>query len=164
MSGKFRVFLLVISALVVFALTGCGGAFIENETMPVSAETVAVEMQYVDGAEVGPLYNVEVAVPADWVGNFETRNLGNRLYFEYIPDSGEPTEIFFIEALSSSQYWEQNGAHPGSYTNIVNRGDTFFIYYLPIDAYYSGLPEAEFASFAEAVPNIVASFNARAAN
>lgn len=164
MFGKSRVFLLVVVALAVLTLTSCAGSFVNNETMPVSSETISTEMQFVDGAEVGRLYNVAVDVPADWVGKFETRNLGNKLYFDYISDSGETAEIFFIEALSSLQYWNQNGPHPGSYTNIVNRGDTYFIYYLPIDTYYSGLSEAEFASFAEAVPGIVASFSSSVAN
>ena len=86
------------------------------------------------------------------------------MYFDYITDSGETAEIFYVEALSTSQYWQQNGAHPGSYTNIVNRGNTYFIYYLPIDVYYSGLSATEFATFAEAVPGIVASFSASVVN
>lgn len=164
MFGKKRFILMAVMAVSVFILTSCGGAYVKNETTAVSAETVAVQLQYVDGAEVGPLYDVEVALPADWVGKFETRNVGNRLYFDYVTDSGEAAEIFFIEALSTSQYWAQNGSHPGSYTNIVNRGNTYFIYHLPIDAYYSGLSDTEFATFAEAVPSIVASFSASVVN
>lgn len=163
MFGKSRVFLLVLLVLMVIGLSGCGGSFLQNETAPINSETVTAQLQYADGAEVGPLYNVEVVVPSAWVGQFETRNIGNKLYFEYVSDAGV-AEIFFIEALSSSQYWDQNGPHPGSYTNIVNRGDTYFIYYLPIDAYYSGLSEEEFLSFSEAVPGIVESFTAQAAN
>lgn len=164
MFGKKRFILWALMAVSVFLLTSCGGAYVKNETTAVSAETVALQMQYVDGAEVGPLYDVEVAVPADWVGKFETRNVGNQVYFDYITDSGETAEIFYVEALSTSQYWQQNGAHPGSYTNIVNRGNTYFIYYLPIDVYYSGLSATEFATFAEAVPGIVASFSASVVN
>ena len=164
MFGKKRFILLAVMAVAVFMLTSCGGTFVKNETTAVSAESVAVQLQYVDGAEVGPLYDVEVAVPAAWVGKFETRNLGNKLYFDYITDSGETAEIFFIEALSTSQYWDQNGAHPSSYLNIVNRGNTYFTYYLPIDTYYSGLSDEEFATFAEVVPSIVASFSAGVVN
>lgn len=164
MFGKKRFILVAVMAVVVFTLTSCGGAYVNNETTAVSAETVAVQLQYVDGAEVGPLYDVQVAVPAEWVGKFETRNVGNRLYFDYVGDSGDAAEIFFIEALSTSQYWDQNGAHPSSYTNIVNRGNTYFIYYLPIDAYYSGLSDEDFATLAEAVPAIVASFSASVVN
>ncbi|MEZ4591147.1 MAG: hypothetical protein R3D55_08390 [Chloroflexota bacterium] len=163
MFGKSRIFLMALLALVVMGLAGCAGSFVSNETAPIDSETVSTQLQYVDGAEVGPLYNVEVAVPADWVGQFETRNVGNKLYFEYVTDAGG-AEIFFIEALSSSQYWEQAGSHPGSYVNIVNRGDTYFVYHLPIDAYYSGLPDEEFLTFSAAVPEIVASFSAQAAN
>jgi hypothetical protein len=163
MFGKSRILLLALLALIFTGLTGCGGAFIGNETMSVDSESVTAQLQFADGAKVGPLYNVAVTVPADWVGHFETRNLGNKIYFEYATDNGG-AEIFFIEALSPSQYWAQSGSHPGSYVNIVNRGDTYFVYHLPIDAYYSGLPEEEFLSFSEAVPGIVASFSARAAN
>lgn len=163
MFGKLRVFLLALLALAVVALAGCGGSFLMNETLSVDSDTVVVQLQYMDGAEVGPLYDVEVVVPSDWVGEFETRNVGNKLYFDYVTDFGG-AEVFYIEALSESQYWEQNGAHPGSFTNIVNRGDTYFIYHLPIDAYYSGLSEDDFLSFSEAVPGIVESFSARAAN
>lgn len=164
MFGKKRFILVAVTAVVVFLLTSCGGTYINNEVTAVSAETVAVQLQYVDGAEVGPLYDVQVAVPADWVGNFEVRNVGNKVYFDYVTDSGASAEIFFIEALSTSQFWAQNGSHPGSYTNIVNRGNTHFIYHLPIDAYYSGLSDEEFATFAQAVPSIVASFSARVVN
>lgn len=164
MSAKSRLALLAGMSLVLLSLIGCGGSFIENEISPIVAETVSVQMQYLDGAELGPLYDVEVMVPADWVNQFETRNVGNKLYFTYLADDGVPAEIFYIEALSVSQYWDQNGPHPGSYTNIVNRGDTFFIYYLPIDSYYSGLDKTQFTVFAEKVPAIVASFNATVAN
>lgn len=164
MFSKSRVFLLAVLALVMLALTGCGGSFLKNETTAVSTETVSAQLQFVDGSEVGPLYNMTVDVPADWVGQFETRNVGNKIYFEFVTDSGNSAQIFFIEALSTSQYWQQSGNHPSSYVNIVNRGDTYFIYYLPIDAYHSGLPDEQFLSLAEAVPQIVASFNARVAN
>ena len=163
MFGKARIFLLVLLALMVIGLAGCGGSFLANETAPIDSETVTAQLQFADGAEVGPLYDVELVVPSDWVGQFETRNLGNKLYFEYVTDAGG-AEVFFIEALSESQYWDQNGPHPASYTNIVNRGDTYFIYHLPIDAYYSGLSEEDFLSFSEAVPGIVDSFTAQAAN
>ncbi|MBK7894507.1 MAG: hypothetical protein WAS33_08110 [Candidatus Promineifilaceae bacterium] len=163
MFGKSRVFLLALLGLLVFGLVGCGGSFLANETLPIASETVTAQLQFVDGAEVGPMYDVEVVVPADWVGQFETRNVGNKLYFEYATEAGG-AEVFFIEALSMSQYWAQNGSHPGSYTNIVNRGDTYFIYHLPIDAYYSGLSDEDFSIFSAAVPGIVDSFSAQVAN
>lgn len=154
----------VIAALFTALTTGCAGINVANPVASVDAQTVTAQMQYVDGSEVGPLYNMSVTVPAEWVGTFETRSEGNTLYFDFVTESGTPAQIFFIEALSPSQYWNQAGAHPGSYVNIVNRGDTFFIYYLPIDSYYSGLSKEQFTPFAEAVPGIIASFDASATN
>lgn len=158
--SRFIIFLVVIILL----LTGCAGMTVSEPIAAVDSETVTKQLQYVDGIKIGPLYNTSVTVPAEWIDNFETRSEGNTLYFDYITESGTPAQIFFIEALSPLQYWKQAGAHPGSYINLVNRGDTFFIYYLPIDNYYSGLSSEEFMPFAEAVPEIVASFTAEKVN
>jgi hypothetical protein len=103
-------------------------------------------------------------VPADWVGQFETVNEGNTLVFNYITENDRRAPIFFIEALSRPQYWEQIGSYPGQYTNLVNTFDTYIIYHLPIDAYYSGLPRVEFEALAEDVPDIVASIQTEAVN
>lgn len=153
---------LIIAALAL-TLSGCAGTNV-NTVAPVNNETVVIPVQFIDGIEVGPLYNMSVNVPQDWVGKFQSRSVGNKVYFDYLTGSGAAAPIFFIEALSPSQYWDQNGAHPTSYINLINRGDTFFVYYLPIDAYYSGLPKQEFDTFAAAVPGIVSSFAAEAAN
>lgn len=160
---KSRFIILLVVAALALILSGCAGINV-NTVAPVDNETVVIPVQFIDGIEVGPLYNMSVNVPQDWVGKFQSRNVGNKVYFDYITPSGNTAPIFFIEALSPSQYWDQNGAHPTSYINLINRGDTFFVYYLPIDAYYSGLPKQEFEAFAAAVPGIVSSFAAEAAN
>ncbi len=164
MLNKSRVIiLLVVAALAALALTGCAGVGSTNSVTPVDNQNFATQLQFIDGIKVGPKYNAAVSLPQDWVGKFKVRSEGNKLYFDYITASGSSAPIFFIEALSKSQYWQQNGAHPGSYTNIINRGDTYFIYHLPIDSYYSGLPKQEFGALAEAVPGIISSFTAEAA-
>ncbi len=159
---KSRLVIISIITALLIGVTGCAGIGV-NEVATVESETVEVQMQYVDGSQVGPLYDVSVTVPPDWVGNFETRNEGNALYFDYIGESERPAQVFFIEALSTGQYWDQSGSHPGSYVNIVNEGDTYFTYHLPVDFYYSGLSAEEFTVLAEAVPQVVASFTSEEA-
>lgn len=163
MFDKLR-FIILVTMVLLVALTGCAGTVVENPITPVDSETVTVKLHYIDGPEVGPPYDVSVTVPSDWVGQFNIRNVGNSIYFDYLRETGTDAEIFFIEALSEQQFWEQDGSFPGNYTNIVNRGDTYFIYHLPIDAYYSGLPDEEFMAFSEAVPGVIASFTAEEAN
>lgn len=160
-TSRFTVCLII--AALAFTLAGCAGTNV-NAVAPVDNQTFATQLQFIDGIKVGPLYNTTVNVPQEWVGRFRVRSLGNKLYFDYITESGSSAPIFFIEALSKSQFWQQNGAHPDSYVNIINRGDTFFIYYLPIDVYYSGLPKQEFTALAEAVPGVISSFTAEAAD
>ncbi len=160
---KSRFIILLVVAALALILSGCAGTNV-NTVTPVDNEMVVLPVQFIDGIEVGPVYNMSVNVPQDWVGKFQSRSVGNKVYFDYITASGTTAPIFFIEALSPSQYWDQNGAHPTSYINLINRGDTFFVYYLPIDAYYSGLPKQEFDSFAAVVPGVVSSFTAEAAN
>lgn len=164
MLAKSQVTIFLIMGALVITLTGCAGTAVSEPIKPVENQTVEVQMQYVDGSEVGSAYQISVTVPTEWVGQFETRSEGNTLYFDYVTETGTPAQIFFIEALSPAQYWKQSGAHPGSYVNIVNRGDTFFTYHLPIDSFYSGLPDEEFTALAEAVPEVVASFTAEAVN
>ncbi len=158
----FITFLTIGTALII--LTGCGGVAVDEPIQPVDSATVAAQLQYVDGPKIGPIYDTSVTVPSDWVGQFVTRSEGNTLHFDYVTSSGTQAPIFFIEALSPIQYWKQSGAHPGSYVNIVNQGDTFFIYYLPIDSFHSGLSDEEFMALSEAVPDIVSSFTAEAVN
>lgn len=157
---KLRFSVVLVTAAMLMAVTGCAGIAVENPVVSVDSDTVVTQLNYVDGSEVGPAYDVSLTVPSDWVGQFEVRNVGNAIYFDYLPGSDVPAEIFFVEALSPLQFWEQNGNLPGSYTNVANLGDTYFVYHLPIDAYYSGLPEEQFAGLAEAVPGVIASFTA----
>lgn len=160
---KSRFIILLVVVALAITLTGCAGVNV-NTVATVDNQTVVAPLQFVDGIKVGPLYNLSVNVPQEWVGQFKLRSDGTKLYFDYVTAKGGSAPIFFIEALSQSQYWEQNGSHPGSYANIINLGDTYFIYYLPIDAYYSGLPKSEFNTLAEAVPGIISSFSVEAAN
>lgn len=160
---KSRFIILLVVAALALTLSGCAGTNV-NSVVPVDNQTVAIPLQFIDGIEVGPVYNMTVNVPQEWVGQFKSRSVGNKVYFDYITPAGASAPIFFIEALSPSQYWDQNGAHPTSYINIINRGDTFFVYYLPIDAYYSGLPKQEFDAFAAAVPGVISSFAVEAVN
>lgn len=161
---KFRfVFLAGLMALM-FLVTSCAGGFAVAETTTVvSSEVINATMWYVEGPKEGPFYDVTMEVPADWVDTFQVRNIGNRLYFDYIgADNQIPAQVFFIEAVSPEQYWQQTGSYPGSYANIVNKGDTYFSYYLPIDTYYSDLPQVDFARFEEVVPHVIESFMAEA--
>ncbi len=153
-------------ALIALTLVGCssrafGGFPLDVQTVDTS--DLVRTIQYLDDENIGPLYTLSLTVPEEWVGVFETTNVGNSIVFEYIIEPEEEdgfetrSPIFYIDALSNSQYWEQIGSYPGQYKNIINTGDTYMIYHLPIDAYYSGLTEEEFEAFAAIVPDIIAS-------
>lgn len=161
---KSRFIAVLVIAAIFIVLTGCAGVSVSNPEASVDSPTVAAQLQYVDGVKVGPLYNMSVTVPDTWVNQFKVRSVGNSLYFDYITPSGAAAPVFFIEALSSSQFWEQNGSLPGSYRSIVNQGETYFIYHLPRDSYYSGLSTEEFTALAETVPGIISTFTVQAAN
>lgn len=161
-----------VMALMSLTLVGCGsrafggfGVNVEAIDQPDLVRTI----QYLDDENIGPLYDISFTVPESWVGLFETSNYRNSIVFEYvIPPQDEDgfarrSPIFYVEALSNAQYWEQIGSYPGQYVNIVNTGDTYVIYHMPIEAYYSGLSEAEFEAFAAEVPAIVASIVANRA-
>lgn len=148
-------------SLLLMILTGCVGAFAGNEVSSITSNSVNATMQYLQEGDLGPQYDVMLEVPQDWVGQFDLQNIGNRIYFNYTGGS-EANQVFFIEALSAEQYWKQSGSYPGSYVNIVNKGDTYFIYHLPIDTHYSGLDVTQFEIFSAAVPAIVESFSAQA--
>lgn len=149
----------VLLSVLLVALAACAPNVdpLELEVEPISDQVVVRTIQYIDGLDFGPLYNFSIAVPDDWVGEFETRKEGNTVAFAYVGD-GDSSPVFFVEALSDSQYWEQIGSYPGQFTNIVYTADTYFIYYLPIDSYYSGLDEALFEALSEPVPDIVKTF------
>lgn len=138
-------------------LAGCGGSFAANSVTPVNSADVSLPMQYAHGPKLGPVYNLSMTMPAAWVGDFEVRSIGNKAYVNYVGDGNKNATIFTVEALSEDQYWQQVGSFPGSYATIINRGDTYFVYYLPIDSFYSSLPPAEFEAFAAEVPAIMQS-------
>lgn len=155
---------LFIVLLLTAVLVGCIGGFERLSESEITDATFTTRMYFVQGNVAGPEYDVTVTVPDEWVGQFATRNVGNILYFDYTGEGTSTAQIFTIEALSADQYWKQSGSYPGSYVNIVNRGDTFFIYNLPIDSHFSGLSDEDFQVLAEAVPQIIASFEASATN
>ncbi len=160
MSTKLRFVLFTVLVVSALALTGCAGAISGNAVAPVASSAITTSMNYVDGSNTGPVYNVSVTVPDAWVGQLETQNLGNVLQFK-TSDTG--SLIFSIEALSATQYWQASGSYPAGHTNIVNLGDTYFVYHVPVDAYYSGLSAEDFQVLVAAVPEVIASFTAEAA-
>ncbi|MBK8987097.1 MAG: hypothetical protein IPM39_13635 [Chloroflexi bacterium] len=157
MSVKLRFVLFVVLVFGVLMLTGCG-AFGDNTIDPVQSSEITTTMRYLDGSTEGPAYDVSLMVPDAWVGQFVTQNLGNAVQFKY--PVANPKLIFSIEALSATQYWQSSGSYPAGHTNIINLGDTYFVYHMPVDAYYSDLSPEEFQAFAALVPDIVASFTA----
>lgn len=158
MTSKLRIVLLGLAALL--ALAGCSGGGASVTVDVVESENVSFEMRFTEGANRGPFYTVDLTLPQGWVDTFQIRARDNRLEFEFIRDDVRRASIFTIEALSRSQYWEQIGSYPEDYVNILFTADTYFIYHLPPDAYYSGLPDDEFAAFAAEVPGIIQSFAA----
>jgi len=117
-------------------------------------------MQYLMRLEEGPLYNFTVNVPAEWVGKVTTRNLGNVLYFDYTADGTPAIPLFSITALSEEQLWKQEGGYPAYYSSVLNTVDTYFVYHLPIDAYYSGISKARYTELVAGVPALMPSFTA----
>ncbi|MCA9969857.1 MAG: hypothetical protein KC425_06560 [Anaerolineales bacterium] len=161
MSTKSRL-VLVFMLLLVLALSGCAGAFVKSEVQSIASQNFTATLGYVDGSETGPQYNISMAVPEDWVDELEVENLGNVLNFR-TPIGGDGAYVFSIEALSAEQYWQASGSFPASQVNIVNLGDTFFVYHLPVDTFYSGLENVQFEALATAVPQVIASFAAEEA-
>jgi hypothetical protein len=147
------------------AVVGCAPRGLTRtiaEAFPVAAPLVVTTLQTVDEKQVGPAYQVSLTVPQEWVGKFEVVNRGNSLTFTYIVSDRQRAPIFFVDALTETQYWEQIGSYPGQYTNLEATPNAYFTYHLPVDAYYSGLPSEEYAAFAKVVPDIVKSFSAAA--
>lgn len=157
---KYRYNLIAVLLTTALLFTGCAGAFSSSELQTVTGSELTVQLQYLDRSEKGPVYNVSVQLPDAWAGKVVVQNLGNVLNFRAADTNGL---LFSIEALSSRQYWKASGSYPASQVNIINRGNTYFAYHLPIDSYYSGLAPDDFAVYAAAVPDVIASFNAQAA-
>lgn len=146
-------------------LTSCGRAYTVNEpTVAVLDQGAAVGLlQYLENLEEGPAYAFSVEVPEAWVGNFALRNEGNKLSFDYLSgDDALPAPVFSIMALSRNQFWDQVGGYPGQYGDIVFTGDTYFVYQLPAEAHYSGLPEDVYDELAAQVPSVVSTFQVEA--
>lgn len=161
MIARFR-FVLVFAALLgALVLAGCnvGDVEFEESTVPVTNTTVEEVLRFVDMDEVGPEYIVRMTLPEDWVGDFQMRVSGNRLFLDLVIDEDTTANIFFLEALSEAQYWEQIGSYPGTFFNVRNTADTYFTYYVPVFAFYTGLTEEEFETYTSEVPAIVQSFS-----
>jgi hypothetical protein len=176
--AKTRIVLFSIVALLV--LVGCGANRTALEsTGPIESADVVAQVQYLDGPTEGPMYEISMMVPEEWVGQFEVANYGNRIVFEYlIPldeedqadlEAGETVRqrkatVLWIDALSRAQYWEQIGSYPGDWINILFTADTYFAYQrvasLPDLPALSGLPEEVYFELVAAVPDIIASFDA----
>ena len=149
--------LVVMSAVLVLLLAGCGmtadtfGLAVE----PVTEATVVRTVRYVEGQEEGPAYQVTLTVPDEWVGNFITRNTGNSVYFDYVSENGDPAPLFVLEALSFGQLWKQTSGYAGEQTSVRSTLNTYFVYRMPIDAYYSGLPVDTFEAITAQVPAVI---------
>jgi hypothetical protein len=162
MAIQFR---LVVLGLLLLATTSCGRAFgsYEPSTTPVDQQELVLPLRYLDSHNVGPEYTVRLTVPAEWVGQFVADNNGNEVSFDYTQGAGGKAPIFTISALSEQQYWEQIGSYPGIYKSVLSTGETYFIYFLPRDAFHSGLPAETYAALAEQVPGIITTFEAQLA-
>lgn len=176
--AKTRIVLFSLVALLV--LVGCGANRTALEsTGAIDSTDVVAQVQYLDGPTEGPMYEISMTVPEEWVGQFEVANYGNRIVFEYLQpldaddqadlEAGEEvrrrkSQILWIDVLSRAQYWEQIGSYPGDWINILFTADTYFAYQrvdgLPDLVTLSGLPEDDYFELIESVPGIIASFDA----
>lgn len=152
----------VLTAIVLaLVLASCaGGAFggFPQAPMEITEAEVVRTMRYFDEGSLGPQYSVSFTVPESWVGRFATVQTGSVMAFDFVAESGRRSRIFTIDALSQQQFWEQNGSYPTQFTNILNTWDTYFIYNVPIDAFYSGLDAEQYEAFTAEVPGIIDSF------
>lgn len=155
-----RTALLAVALLALFA-AGCASSSIQ-ETLLIEDTTITRAVQYFEnaGTTEGPIYEITVDVPADWIGDFRTKTNANRITFEYIVSETNHIPIFYIEALSDVQYWEQIGSYPGVHVNLSNELDTYFVYSLPLNRSISGLTEEEYDALIAQVPEVVATFDA----
>lgn len=158
MNTRLPFFVLVLTLAL---LTGCAVSSSNNVTESLSNDFTTT-LRYADQAERGPVYDVSLTLPDKWVDTFTVRNRGNAIVFDPIDQFNQQSQLLTIEALSMDQYWKMSGAYPNSHSNIINLGDTYFVYYLAIDEFYSGMSEEEMADFSADVPAIVASFVADA--
>jgi len=154
------IFIAVLSAALVLP-TGCGRSFsvLEPSVTLATEATIVSTIQYLDGLKDGPVYEFSLTLPESLVGKIATRAQGNVVYFDYA-ESNAP--LFSIQALSRAQFWKQ-GNYPGEYTNIATTKDTYFVYHLPIDAFYSGLPKETFQAITAEIPGAFKTFTVKAA-
>lgn len=153
---------ILFSLIITAVLSGCaGGAFGGFKTVeePITEATVVRSLRWYDQANSGPTYEVSVEVPQAWVDNFVTTSNGSALVFNFINERGRKSPVFTIQALSLSQFWEQNGSFPSRYRNVKTTGNTYFVYDLPLDSYFSGLDDDTYANLAAVVPGIIETFS-----
>lgn len=164
MANRYR---LILASLLLTALVGCSGSNFNSfglEVEPIEDTTVVRTARYQQMGNLGPTYQVSLEVPEAWVGTVATRSNGSTIIFEEInPDNpARSTPLFYVEALSEPQYWEQVGSYPGQFTNLGNTWDTYFVWYLPNDMLYLQLTEDEKDERAALVRGIVPSFSYQA--
>jgi len=150
--------LLLLTTLLLAVLVGCGA--VEVEVSAITDTLVSGTAGYVQGLEEGPAYAFSLTVPEDWVEQFETANTGARISFNYTGGEDANVPIFVMEALSPEQYWEQNGSYPGIYYNVVNKLDTYFVYYVPTYFEIEGLPADDYQALVDIVPSVISTFDA----
>lgn len=161
MVKKIRISLLYV--LLAGLLVGCGaGAFggVPTVREDIDSTQVVRNVRFFDEGDIGNLYEVSLTVPDTWVGDFETVTDFNTITFRLKQNVGRNATIFTIHALSRQQFWEQNGSYPTQYSNIANRVDTYFVYYAPLENFYTGLSEAEFQALRSQIDAIIATFDA----
>lgn len=153
---------IILTAVVLsLALSSCaGGAFggFPPQSLPIDEADVTRTVRYFDEGSLGPVYEISFTVPDAWVDSFETEQTGSIIAFNFVTPEGRRARLFTIEALSQQQFWEQNGSYPTQFTNILNTWDTYFIYNVPLDAFYSGLSDELYDELTAAIPGVIESF------
>lgn len=156
---KTRLTIFVLALAMVF-LTGCAVSSSNNMREELSTD-YSTTLRYADQAERGPTYDVSLTLPSEWVDRFTVRNRGNAIVFDPVDQFNNQSQVLTIEALSMDQYWKMSGSYPNSHTNLINKGDTYFVYYVPIDPFYTGVSEEEMAEFMADIPAILETFEAK---
>lgn len=156
---RFVILSLVLALMVAGCAGGAFGSFRPDESL-VEDTNFTQTMQWFRNGTLGPMYEIALELPEEWVENFTVTTTPSRVEFNFINERGDESPIFTIEALNDEQYWSQNGSYPQEYVNVKNTRDTFFIYNVPRIAFYSGLSQEEFESLAMLVPDIMTTFSA----
>ncbi|MEL6404805.1 MAG: hypothetical protein AAFV98_13270 [Chloroflexota bacterium] len=157
--AKLRTMVLgIITALILVACQGPAQDLSPTGTETIDDVVVVRDVQYREGRIVGPRYEWSIDVPAEWVGEFYTESNGSTVVF-FLGEEGDGAQLFRIEALSLDQYWAQNGSYPTQFVNLANEYNTYFTYYAPIDAFYSGLDDEVYDAILAQVPDVLATFS-----